>query len=84
MGKKAEIKMDGLPSFTEEDLYFVRKLISHLVPDSSDIIQSVGWAEACKDAIQRVNSLNRNYFHSANIRQNNHPNYWPLDDDTEF
>lgn len=84
MGDKAGIKMEGLPPFTEEDLYFVGKLISHLVPESTDVIQKFGWSEACRDAIQRVNSLNRHYFHSANLSQNNNPDYWIYDDNTEF
>ena len=84
MEEKEEIKIEGLPPFSKEDLYFVGKLISHLVPDSSDIIQNFGWAEACKDAIQRVNSLNRHYFHSANLNKSKSLDYWPPDDNTEF
>jgi hypothetical protein len=86
VGNKNAVKIDGFPPFTEEDLYFVRKLISHVVPDSTDIINESGWTEACRSAIERVDSLNRHYFSSAfkTRSMQQEPIYSMLDDDTEF
>ena len=86
MGKKSTVKMDGFPPLTEEDLYFVRKLISHIIPESTDVINKSGWSEACKQSIEKVTSLNRHYFFSA-FGQNNvrkEPEYPLYDEDTEF
>jgi hypothetical protein len=84
MSEKVVIKMEGLPPFSEEDLYFVRKLISHLVPDSYDLIRGSGWSEACKEGIERLQSLNNNYFHNANLYQKKNYDSWLPDDDTDF
>lgn len=86
MSKKSTVKIEGFPPLTEEDLYFVRKLISHVVPESTDLINNSGWTEACKSAIDRVDSLNRHYFFSA-FKQTvpaQEPHYSMLDEDTEF
>ena len=86
MGKKNEVKIDGLPPVTEEDVYFIRKLISHVVPDSAEIINKSGWSEACRQGIEKVNSLNRHYFSSAFKQRFSQQDSYPsmLDDDTEF
>ena len=86
MGNKNTVKIDGFPPLTEEDSYFVRKLISHIVPDSTELINESGWGEACKSAIERVDSLNRHYFSSAFKQRmtKEEPHYSMLDDDTEF
>jgi hypothetical protein len=86
LAKKNEVKMDGFPPLTEEDLYFVRKLISHIVPDSTEVINQSGWSEACKQGIEKIDSLNRNYFSAAFKQRSFHqePFYPMLDDDTEF
>lgn len=86
MGKKNEIKVEGLPTFTEHDLYFVRKLISHVIPDATDLINKSGWSEACKSGIERIDSLNRHYFFNAfNPKSLGQDLTYPeFDDDTEF
>jgi hypothetical protein len=86
VSKKNTVKIDGFPPLTEEDIYFVRKLISHIVPDSTEIINKSGWTSACKEAIERVDSLNRHYFSSAFKQRmtKEEPHYSMLDEDTEF
>jgi len=86
MGNKRTIKIEGFPPITEEDLYFVRKLISHIVPDSTEVINNSGWTNACKEAIEQVDSLNRHYFSSAFKQRikKEEPHYSMLDEDTEF
>jgi hypothetical protein len=50
------------------------------------VINQSGWSEACKQGIEKIDSLNRNYFSAAFKQRSFHqePFYPMLDDDTEF